>query len=461
MNTLRRLHLLLRSNWITSSGAALMTLAVLAFVSILVMQSTGQWQGPYMGLVTLIVLPATFLFGMLLVPFGLLVYRRQLHARMQTLADKPLYFARAVVALTLINLAGLGTVGALGVGYMDSVEFCGTACHSVMEPEYVTYLDSAHCRVACVDCHIGAGAESFLRAKLNGVNQLVHYLRDDHSRPVPTPVKDLAPAAETCERCHWSEKYLGTKLIVKPRFRTDEEVSAATHVLLMRTGGTRADGESVGIHWHVHPEAVVEYVATDAQRTEIPWVRVRQPGKPDRVFVRQGSDRAQPSGALRRMDCNDCHNRAAHSFDDPSEAIDRAIAAGLISRELPFVKKHALELLNIDATREAAPAAIRRGLLQRYAGAGALDQATLDRVDRTADALVAIWQRNVYPHLKLGWNTHRDLRSHHGCFRCHDGEHRDEQGREITHNCDACHVVLSEDERDPAILETLGLRGNR
>jgi hypothetical protein len=330
-----------------------------------------------------------------------------------------------------------------------------------MEPEYVTYLDSAHCRVACVDCHIGTGAESFLRAKINGVGQLVHYVRGDYSRPVPTPVADLAPAAETCEGCHWPEKYLGTKLIVKPRFREDEEVSAATDVLLMRTGGTRADGESVGIHWHVHPEAIVEYVARDAERMDIPWVRVRQPGKPERVFTREGADRAQPAGELRRMDCNDCHNRSAHPFDDPADAVDRAIAAGLISRELPYVKKHALELLKIEATREAAPEAIRRGLLERYAGAGTLDQPTLQRVERAADALVVIRQRNVYPHLKLGWNTHRDLRSHDGCFRCHDGQHRDEQGQVITHNCDACHVVLSEDERDPAILETLGLRGNR
>jgi hypothetical protein len=44
--TLGRLHRLLRSNWITSTGAALMTLAVFGFVTITAMHMLGgDWAG--------------------------------------------------------------------------------------------------------------------------------------------------------------------------------------------------------------------------------------------------------------------------------------------------------------------------------------------------------------------------------------------------------------------------------
>ena len=159
LGTIGRLHRLLRSNWITSTGAALMTLAVLGFVTIMAMHLMGgAWAGPYVGIIATLVAPAVFLLGLLMVPAGLLLYRRQLKDRLDRLADRPLYLARAVVVLTAVNFAAVGTVGYGSVNYMNSVEFCGKACHSVMEPEYVSYLRSPHQRVECVACHVGPGA---------------------------------------------------------------------------------------------------------------------------------------------------------------------------------------------------------------------------------------------------------------------------------------------------------------
>ena len=91
LGTLSRLHRLLRSNWITSAGAALMTLAVLGGVSVVLMHSMGGvWAGPYVGLVLTLVAPAVFLLGLLLVPLGLTIFRRQLNERLAAMADRPI-----------------------------------------------------------------------------------------------------------------------------------------------------------------------------------------------------------------------------------------------------------------------------------------------------------------------------------------------------------------------------------
>ena len=473
LGTLGRLHRLLRSNWITSTGAALMTLAVFGFVTLSAMSYFGgAWSGPYTDIVATLGAPIVFICGLLLVPFGLLVYRSRLKAGLDKIGDKPLYLARAVVLLTVINFAAVGTVGYTGATYMSSTQFCTKACHEVMGPEEVAYLRSPHQRVDCVACHVAPGAAGFFAAKLNGTRQLWHTIMDDYRRPIPTPIHDLVPAEQTCESCHWPEKYLGTKLKVKPHFRTDEAVSSYTNVLLMRTGGTRPDGASVGIHWHVHPDARVEYVALDDKRTDIPWLRVVTMDGKNEVFARDGfSHDEPPAGELRRMDCTDCHNRSAHAFELPGDALDTALANAKIPRDLPFVKRRALEALERDWTRDNAAAGIRKYLEDAYATDGVIDEETRAKLEQTIPEVADIWLRNNWPERKLGWNSYPDLSTHYGCFRCHDGRLKSKTGRTVfgptrsedgvplrDGSCNRCHVVLSENEEDPAVLEAFGLK---
>ena len=472
LGTLGRLHRLLRSNWITSTGAALMTLAVFGFATLAGMHVMGgAWAGPYVGIAMTLVAPLVFVLGLLLVPAGLLLFRRQLNERLAAMTHKPPFLPRAVVVLTAINFAAVGTVGYSGVHYMESVQFCGKACHHVMGPELVAFERSPHSRVECVKCHIAPGAQGFIEAKLNGTKQLLGVLLDDYRRPIPTPVHDLASARVTCEQCHWPEKYLGTKLKVKPHFRTDEKVSGYTNVLLMRTGGTRPDGKAVGIHWHTHPDAVVEYVATDEQRTQIPWLRIVRPDGTQETFAVPGvAHEPPPAGELRRMDCNDCHNRSAHAFELPGDALDVAFANGLLPRDLPFLKRHAMAALEAEWTRENAPEGIRQHLQAAYAEDGGIDELRRRKLEGAIEQVTDIWMRNIWPERKLGWNAYPDLATHFGCFRCHDGQHVSASGRTVfgprlmpdglpirDGSCDKCHVVLSENEEDPAILDTFGL----
>ena len=54
-----------------------------------------------------------------------------------------------------------------------------------MNPEWVTYQRGAHARVDCVQCHVGSGAQWFVKAKINGTHQLIAYTLDNYNRPSP------------------------------------------------------------------------------------------------------------------------------------------------------------------------------------------------------------------------------------------------------------------------------------
>jgi len=400
-------------------------------------------------------LPAMLLGGLVLIPIGLLIYRRQLARRVAALTDKPMRLVRAIVILTFVNFTALGTAGYGGVHYMSSTTFCGTACHSVMGPEYDVYQSYSHAKIGCVACHVGPGATAYIAAKLNGAKQLVETVLDDYSRPIPTPVHNLPPVVEMCGKCHDPRRYLGTKLVVKPHYEPNEKNSGFINVLLMRRGGQAPDGVVTGIHWHAHPDTKVEFAASE-RNTEIPWVRVTDKDGKQRVFQTEDYAGGTPDKP-RRMDCSDCHNRVGHPFDELGDGIDRAIASGLVSRKLPFVRKHAEEALKPSWSREGAGNEIRSAMESAYAKMS-LDAEGKQLLDGAITELTKLWLRNNYPERKLGWGAYPSFKAHFGCFRCHDGKHRDRTGAVISKECETCHVVLSEKQEDPEILGTLGIR---
>ncbi len=120
---------------------------------------------------------------------------------------------RRVLAFFVPASAGFLLLTAMGsyhtYHFTESVEFCGESCHTVMKPELTTYLHSPHARVACAECHIGKGATWYVRSKLSGTYQVYATLAHKYPTPIPTPVKNLRPAQETCEQCHWPKKFVG------------------------------------------------------------------------------------------------------------------------------------------------------------------------------------------------------------------------------------------------------------
>ena len=252
---------------------------------------------------------------------------------------------------TVVNVALLGTATYKGVEYMESNQFCGLTCHTVMAPEYAAFVDSAHSRVGCVQCHIGPGAGWYVRSKLSGLRQVFAVALGTYSRPIPSPVHHLRPAQETCEQCHWPQKFVGDKFLIKRKYADDEANTPLYTVLALKVGG-RNGQRAAGIHGaHLGETGRITYVTTDGRRQIIPRVTYRD-DKGQLVEYVSEDVKVTPEelarGETRAMDCIDCHNRPTHAFELPERAVDRALTEGQISRDLPFIKKKGVELLRAE-----------------------------------------------------------------------------------------------------------------
>ncbi len=464
-------------NPLTAVGAALATSAGLTMIWFWVVEFT-QARGlhPYLGILLFVLLPGVFALGLVLMPLGIFFRRRKLTqggralpTQFPSLSLKEPALQRLLTLIGVLSVANvviLATASYQGVSYMDSTQFCGLACHTVMAPEYASYLNSPHSRVACTECHIGPGADWFVRSKLSGTRQLFAVALGTYSRPIPSPVEHLRPARETCEECHWPQRFVGDRIIVRTKYAEDEANTPSTTVLSLKIGGSRLGG-GVGIHGrHLDGKSRISYVSTDDRRQVIPSVDyVDDDGKT--VNFASTELKTTPEqlsrGERREMDCVDCHNRPTHVFELPDRALDKALSDGRISTQLPFVKKKGLELLKTEyPDGETARTRISEGLLDYYKKDQPQTYATHRAlVETAAQQVVAIYSRNVFPEMKVTWGTHPNNIGHEdflGCFRCHDENHEAPDGRTITQDCDACHTVLAMEESQPRILEDLGLK---
>jgi nitrate/TMAO reductase-like tetraheme cytochrome c subunit len=466
----------LGNNGITLAGAALTTASGITLVLFWINEVTStRPPHPYAGIVLFLVLPAIFVLGLVLMPAGALAFRRRLRREGRLTAvyprvdfHEPLLRRAAVLVAgaTVVNVALIGTASYKGVEYMDSNQFCGLTCHTVMAPEHTAFLNSPHSRVGCVQCHIGPGAPWFVRSKLSGVRQVFAVAFETYSRPIPSPVHELRPARETCEQCHWPQKFHGDKFLVRTSYGDDEKNTPATTVLILKIGGRTWQG-SVGIHGrHLDDVERISYVSTDARRQVIPRVTYLDD---DGKLVEFASDEVKVSPAdltraeHRKMDCVDCHNRPTHAFEVPERAVDRAIDEGRISRELPYVRKKAVEALKAEYPDRARagqqiPAALAEFYRTSYPDVYRQHRAL---VENASAAVTAIYMRNVFPEMKVTWGVHPNHIGHEdflGCFRCHDEKHRSADGRTISQDCDACHTILAMQETNPKVLAELGLR---
>jgi len=403
-------------------------------------------------------LPGAFILGLALIPIGLWRERRRRHAGKPAAAPWPRIdlndshqriVAFWVICLTLVNVLIVSLAAYSGVRYMDSVSFCGQVCHTVMEPEFVAYQDSPHSRVACVDCHIGEGASWFVRSKLSGTRQVFAVMLHTYSTPIPTPVHNLRPARETCEQCHWPEKFHGDKIVEIPDYADDEKNTLTTTTLRVHVGGgSEKLGIATGIHWHMNVANIVEYIATDDARQVIPWVRVTDPAGNVREYQAEGVTADQLAKAeRRRMDCIDCHSRPSHKFAaTPERAVNEAMAMAEIPPTLPFVKREATAALKVayanpSAALDGIAARLREFYRSQYS---ALYMGKRQDVERAVSGTQAIYKRNVFPAMGVTFGTHPNNIGHMdfpGCFRCHDENHKTKDGKTIGQACDLCHDI--------------------
>jgi len=478
---MRKFFLILTGNPLSLIGAGLTTVSAVLILTLYALDLMGHHGNPYVGILAFLILPAFFVLGLSLIPVGEALARRRRRLARESglpvpvlpIIDLNLERTRRLVLVvgvaSVVNVVILSMATYKGVEVMESTEFCGTTCHSVMSPEHTTYQRSPHARVGCVECHIGPGADWFVKSKLSGSWQLVSVALDLYPRPIPTPVHSLRPARETCEQCHWPSKFVGDRLRVKAHYSDDEQNTELKTVLLLKVGG-REEKQSRGIHWHVDPNVRVRYLA-DAGRETIREVELVGPDGSVKRFKgpapAANADAAAAPGSgpvaepeWRDMDCVDCHNRPSHVYRMPDAELDAAMSAGRLDRSLPYLRREALAAMRGEyASHEEAAHEIPARLGAYYEREHPEVAAAKAAAIRAAgDEVARLHNLNVFPQMKVAWGTYPNHIGHQatpGCFRCHDDEHRTESGETISQDCATCHTLLAIEEENPAVLTQL------
>jgi hypothetical protein len=448
------------SNTITVAGTMITSASAAVLLTYFLVDLLWGFRNTYISLFVYLFLPASFGVGLLLIPVGIWRTRVRRARRKLERPEQPYPIIdfnvrhvrvtwTVVIVLTIVNFAVLGIAAYKALEYTDSIEFCGSLCHTVMNPQRVSHADSPHARVPCVDCHIGAGASWFVRSKLSGLRQVWAVFTNSYSRPIPTPVENLRPARETCETCHWPQQFYGDRLVARTRFAADETNSRSQTMLLIKTGGGDPQlGLHGGIHWfHMERQHEIRFVPGDRRQQSVAWIRYRTPAGDVFEFANRLVPR--PAGSEPRvMDCVTCHNQPTHGFRLPSPALDIALERGLIDPALPFIKREALAAITADYGSEAeARSRIEQQLLAFYRLTyPQLAEEKGDALHAAIRAVGDVWARNVFPEMKISWGTYPDNAGHPRAAAVppdHEGRTND--------TCTMCHSTASGSTDLPAI----------
>jgi hypothetical protein len=418
-----------------------------------------QRENPYHGVVTYLVLPAFLVMGIGLILLGAALEWRRRHRTAPgdypalPVIDINKSWQRRRVFIGIALVAGFFGVSSIGTyqayHFTETTTFCGAVCHQVMKPEYTAYHYSPHARVACTECHIGSGATWYVKSKLSGVRQVWATTFGTYKLPIETPLEDLRPARQTCEECHWPQKFSESLERVIWHFASDEvNTPYRTNLLLKVGGGSPEMGVIQGIHWHVSSGVRIRYWARDRERLDIPWVEVTHGDDRPVAYTAPNGPEAPPPGAeIRTMDCIDCHNRPSHIYRSALELVDYSMGRGVLDASLPFFKRYAVEALEREykSTPEAL-GAIESFLSEKYK---ALQQGPRGSalVKKNIDWLRQLYQRNFFPEHKVRWQEYPNHIGHFefpGCYRCHNDQHRSKTGRTISNRCDLCHDIVDQ-----------------
>jgi len=457
---------LLTTHWLTRLGLVLVITALSTWLFFLPATRAHE-ENPYTGMIVYLILPAIFFAGLGCIALGVVLGRRRIRERLDAGTVSLETSRRRLIAFLALTLGANLLIGTQAtyraIHYMETPQFCGATCHSE-RPQYVAHMDSNHASVECAVCHVAPGQMGWIASKMNGTKQLWAEVTDRFPKP-PTPgllSGHLVPSNVTCERCHFAEKMVGSRLVVIPSYASDEAVTPSYTVLMMLVGGRRMKGIH---HAHSAGDAEIRYAAADAKRETIPWVEWRNTRTGEtRTYIADGTNAEQtPTLEQHTMQCVDCHNRATHEFYPVERAVDRALALGQVPATLPFIKKQALDAVKAEYTsrEEAArkiPAAITAYYTQAYPHLAGTRRADIESAGK---GILAVYERNVYPELKVTWDSYPTNLGHTsspGCFRCHDGSHATADKKyTISQDCNTCHNLLAQDEASPEILKTLGV----
>ena len=440
-------------------GVGLTTVCFTLLILGLIGHMTGLIENHYAAIVTFLIFPAGTLFGLILIPVSFYVRRKRWFKNSLSKVFLVIDFSkklhrRAVIlflVLSVVNLTVFALVVYEAYHFTESDFFCGAICHQVMDPEYTAYQRSPHAKVGCVQCHIGTGAEWYVKAKLSGLRQVKAVLDGSFRTPIPAPVEHLRPARDTCEACHWPEKFHGKRTKQFVSFSNDNQKDPSIQEVSLHIGG-RSPYTDVfeGIHWHVSKDVKVEYQSLNETRTAIGKIKVTKPNGITEEYNMPGEteEKTAGKGTWRTMDCIDCHNRPTHVYENLAEKIDMGLYSKKINPDLAGIREDSFTVLQKEyASREEAKEQLVETLVTLQANRNGKDFVKEHEAALISSGkyLLEAYLGNVWPNMKVTWGTYKGHNGHQdeadgfGCFRCHDDTHETEFGKTISQDCSLCH----------------------
>ncbi len=450
-------------NWITLIGAIIATISLVLIAILFIITSISDTSDSYMGLFIYIALPVFMVLGLFIIPIGMLFKMRRLR---KTVDDTPkwpslnlndprhrnAFLIFSVATVVILFLTSIGSYEAFH--YTESTEFCGTLCHKVMEPEYVAYQNSPHANVACVECHVGSGADWYVKSKLSGMYQIYSVLFEKYPRPIETPLHDLRPARETCQKCHWPQKFYARQLRYQKNFLADSSNTEWDITLQMKIGSSySALGASEGIHWHINKNVKIEYISEDASREIIPWVKYTNLDTGEEIVYQDEdaplADSLKANSSTRTMDCIDCHNRPSHTYKSAPDYIDNALLSGEIPKEVPSIKSAAMTVLASEFTNKDTALMMINDQIHDYYKGEFPDyyKNNIALINKAIEGIQKNYSKNEFPFMKVKSTAYPNHIGHHesnGCFRCHSDRHKAKSGKTISKDCNLCHTIIGQ-----------------
>jgi len=451
-------------NWLTIIGSIIAVINLILILLLFIISTIFDKGSTNLGLFIYIILPGFMIFGLLLIPVGMLRERRRTgisghheagrYPRID-LNDPRHRNAFVVFTIATIIILFLSSYGSFEAFHMtESVEFCGTLCHQVMEPEHTAYQNSPHANVSCVECHVGSGASWYVKSKISGLHQVYAVLTNTYPRPIATPLHDLRPARETCEKCHWPQKFYARTLWTKKYFLADSLNTEWDIMLQMKTGPEYSGiGFKEGIHWHINPAVNIEYISESDKRESIKYVKYTNKSTGVITIYRNKENPITDSlisvSEPRTMDCIDCHNRPSHNYKSPPVYFDKVMVSETGSQNIPFFKKVTMGILkDTFSDRDTALMKINEGITNFYkSDYSDFYLKNKDLINNSITSVQKAYSQNTFPEMKVSYDFYPEHIGHlesDGCFRCHNGTFKADNGRVITRDCNLCHTIVGQ-----------------
>ena len=136
----------IRKSRVSLIGAFITTGVFPVLLGAIILDLLGYVTNAYYGFFIYMILGPTFIFGLVLVFLGLFFFKGSREVQIFTMeylqeqVSDPVRFTRVKklivlgVALTVVNIGVFSLLAYSGYHYMESVEFCGQFCHTVMNP---------------------------------------------------------------------------------------------------------------------------------------------------------------------------------------------------------------------------------------------------------------------------------------------------------------------------------------